>query len=46
MSDIRVRIATLEDADTIVEFGCKLAFDTEGKTLDRILVKRAVERCI
>ena len=30
----------------MVEFACKLAFDTEGKTLDRPIVKTAIERCI
>ena len=45
-ADIRVRIATVEDSDTLVDFACKLAFDTENKTLDRAIVKRATETCI
>ena len=45
-ADIRVRLATLEDSEDLVEFACKLAFDTEDKTLDRPLVKNAIERCI
>ena len=44
--DIRVRLATLEDADILTDFGCKLAFETEDKTLDKVVVKRAVEKCI
>ena len=39
-------MATLEDSEVLVEFACKLAFDTEDKTLDRPLVKNAIERCI
>ena len=45
-ADIRVRLATLEDSEDLVEFACKLAFDTEDRTLDRPLVKNAIERCI
>ena len=41
-----MRLATLEDVDVLVDFACKLAFDTENKTLDRELVTRAIARCI
>ena len=44
--EIVVRLATEDDADMITEFGAKLAFETEDKTLDKELVKRAVLRCI
>ena len=42
--DIRVRLATMDDVDVLVEFGAKLAFDTEDKVLDKAIVKTAVER--
>ena len=45
-SDIRVRVAELADADTLTDFAYKIAFETEGKTLDKVLVKRAIERLI
>lgn len=35
MSDITVRTATPADWETIVEFNCALAVESEGKTLDR-----------
>ena len=44
--DIRVRLATLEDTEVLVDFACKLAFDTENKTLDRDVVRPAVQKCI
>ena len=45
-SDIRVRLATEADADDLVDFGARLAFETEDKVLDKELVKTAVLRCI
>ena len=44
--DIRVRLATLEDVEVLVEFGCRLAYDTEDKTLDKSVVRPAVATCI
>ena len=44
--DIRVRLATLDDVAVLVDFGCRLAFDTEDKTLDKPLVTAAVTRLL
>jgi len=43
MSTYTVRIATPDDAATIVEFNARLATETEERTLDRNLLRRGVE---
>ncbi len=40
------RIGEAEDIDTIVEFNCRLALETEGKHLDRMIVQRGVSRAL
>lgn len=37
-----VRLATAQDADTVVDFNVRLAAETEAKTLDRAIVGRGV----
>ena len=41
--DIVVRPATAADCDTLVDFNCRLADETEGKSLDRETVTRGVQ---
>ena len=45
-ADIRVRQATIEDCDEVVDMNCKMAFETENKTLDKTVVKPATVRII
>ena len=45
-SGFKVRIATLDDVDVIVEFGCRQAFDTEKMTLDKSVIRPAVAKRI
>ena len=40
------RRATEDDVDDLVEFDALMAFETEGKALDKELVKRAVLKAI
>lgn len=46
MSNFRgtIRRAAPTDAETLAEFNCRLAFETESKKLDRDLVGRGVKR--
>ena len=44
--DIRVRTATVEDADILLDYACTMAFETENKTLDRSIVRPAIVKCI
>ena len=39
-----MRLATLDDVDDLLEFACRLAYDTEDKTLDRAIVRPAIVR--
>ncbi|MEX0704816.1 MAG: GNAT family N-acetyltransferase [Planctomycetales bacterium] len=43
MSEFLVRAARLDDRETIVEFNCRLAEETEGLRLDRATVTAGVE---
>lgn len=43
MSAYTVRLATPDDVETIVEFNASLATETEGRTLDRKILRRGVE---
>jgi GNAT superfamily N-acetyltransferase len=45
-SSLTVRLATLADADTLVDFNCRLAAETEHKELDRDTVARGVRRAL
>jgi GNAT superfamily N-acetyltransferase len=40
---MKVRLAEKSDARHFVDFNCAMAMETENKTLDRSIVKRAVE---
>ena len=42
--DIQVRIATLEDVNDLADYGCKLVFDSEGKTMDKAFISGAITR--
>ena len=39
-------MATVADADILTDFAYKMALETEDKTLDKVLVKRAIIKCI
>lgn len=41
---IQVRVADSQDIDSIVDFNCAIARETEGKELDRVLIQRGVTR--
>ena len=42
MGPTSIRRATTQDTDTIAEFNARLAQETEGRTLDRTLLRRGV----
>ena len=42
MSTVVVRRGELRDADVLADFNCRMAMETEGKTLDRATVHRGV----
>ena len=42
-ADVRIRDATIEDAHDLTEFQCDMALETENKTLDKAVVRPAVE---
>ena len=44
--DIRVRLAQMEDVEDLLDFKCRLALDTENKTLDRERSRAAIAKCI
>lgn len=43
MDTISIRSATLSDAETLMQFNCNMAMETEGKTLDKAIVLPAVK---
>src|SRR5579885_1004891 len=43
---LSIRPATARDLETIVDFNCRLAQETEHKQLDRPTVTRGVERAL
>ena len=42
--DIQIRLATLEDVNDLADYGCKLVFDSEGKTMDKAFISDAITR--
>lgn len=40
----RIRVADIHDVDVLTEYNCRLASETESKTLDADVVRRGVER--
>ena len=44
--ELQVRVCGISDVEPLVNYACKLAFDTENKTLDRDLVVKGVTNLI
>jgi len=44
LNGLRMRVANIQDVDVLTDFNCRLAQETEDRTLDTNTVRRGVER--